>query len=568
VVQGLERCGALRRVDAPRDAAYPRLDPDAAPPRLSPAQAGAAAALRAGAAAGGFRPSLLHGVTGAGKTEVYLEALAETLRAGRQALVMLPEIALTGAFIDRLAARFGAAPAAWHSAAPPAERRRLWRAVATGGAQVVVGARSALFLPFADLGLIVVDEEHDAAYKQEDGVIYHGRDMAVLRAACEGAACVLASATPSLESWANAEAGRYEHLRLPARYGAATMPALRTVDLRRAPPPAGRWLSPTLVEAVQARLDRGEQAMLFLNRRGYAPLTLCRACGHFFECPDCDARLVEHRLRGRLVCHQCGREERIPRACPACGRDDRIAATGPGVERLAEEAAALFPAARLSLLSSDMAGGPAALRAALDRIAAGEADVIIGTQIVAKGHHFPTLTLVGVVDADLGLENGDLRAAERTFALLRQVAGRAGREGLAGEGLLQTAAPDHPVMRAILSGDEDAFLRREAAARRAAGAPPFGRYAAIILSGPDDARVWAAARALAQAAAPLAEAGATLFGPAPAPVSRVRGRWRVRFLVKAARSAPLQQALRAWLDAAKPPAGVRVAVDVDPHSFM
>jgi primosomal protein N' (replication factor Y) len=392
--------------------------------------------------------------------------------------------------------------------------------------------------------------------------------MAVLRARCEGAQVVLASATPSLETWANAEAGRYARLALPDRFGPAALPALRAIDLRREGPERGRWIAPSLVAAVRERLAAGEQALLFLNRRGYAPLTVCRACGHFFECPDCDARLVEHRFRRTLLCHQCGHAEPVPAACPKCGALDALSAQGPGVERLAEEAASLFPEARLAVLSSDMAPGHETLRAAVERIASGGADLVIGTQIVAKGHNFPLLTLVGVIDADLGLQGGDLRAAERTFQLIRQVSGRAGRADRPGLALIQTAAPEHPVMQAILSGEAEAFLRREAEARRASGAPPYGRYVAAILSGRDEARVWAAARALAAAAGPLEAAGARLLGPAPAPVARIRGRARVRMLVKAPRGPALQPALRAWIAAAPPPSAVRLAIDVDPQSFL
>ena len=568
VLSAMAAAGLLRRESVARDRPYPAPDLRAPGPALSPEQAAAADALRKAVASGVYGATLLKGVTGSGKTEVYLEAVAEALRQGRQALVMLPEIALTASFIDRLAARFGAAPGEWHSGVSGAERRRLWRAVASGDARVVVGARSALFLPFARLGLIVVDEEHDTAYKQEDGALYHARDMAVLRASIEGAHVALASATPSLETWVNAETGKYARLELPERFGVATLPVLRAIDLRREGPPPGRWIAPPLARAMAERLKAGEQSLLFLNRRGYAPLTVCRACGHFFECPDCDARLVEHRYRARLICHQCGHAEPIPNACPKCGAPDRLAATGPGVERLAEEAAALFGAARIALLSSDTAIGPDALRAQIDAIAGGGADIIIGTQVVAKGHNFPLLTLVGVIDADLGLENGDLRAAERTFQLIRQVSGRAGRADKPGLALIQTAAPEHPVMRAILSGDEAAFMAREAAARRAAGAPPFGRMAAAILSGPDEARVGAAAQALARAGAPLEAVGARLFGPAPAPIARIRGRWRVRLLVKAPRGAALQPALRAWIAGARPPASVKLAIDVDPQSFL
>jgi primosomal protein N' (replication factor Y) len=568
VIAGLLAQGALEAVAVPRDPPLPRLDPDAAAPRLSPEQAAAARALCASVAAGAYATTLLRGVTGSGKTETYLEAVAEALARGRQALVMLPEIALTGDFLDRVEARFGARPPEWHSGLAGNRRRQIWEAVARGEARLVVGARSALFLPFADLGLVVVDEEHDGSYKQEDGVLYNARDMAVLRASIEGAAVVLASATPSLETWVNAASGRYGRLDLPERYGGAVLPAMRAVDLRRDRLEAGRWISAPLAGEIGRRLEAGEQSLLFLNRRGYAPVTVCRACGHQLGCPHCDARLVEHRFRRRLVCHQCGHEERVPTACPACGVEGRLAALGPGVERLAEEAAARWPAARIAILSSDLAEGPREIRARIERIAAGEADIVIGTQIVSKGHNFPFLTLVGVIDADLGLQGGDLRAAEKTFQLIRQVAGRAGRADRPGLALIQTHCPDHPVIAAILAGDDEGFLRAEAEARERAGSPPFGRLAGIVVSGPDEGRTWETAMALARAAAPLEAVGALLLGPAPAPVARIRGRHRVRLLVKAARRAPIQKAIRDWLAATPIPASVRVAVDIDPQSFL
>jgi primosomal protein N' (replication factor Y) len=441
-------------------------------------------------------------------------------------------------------------------------------AVAKGEARLVVGARSALFLPFADLGLVVVDEEHDGSYKQEDGALYHARDMGVLRASIEGAAVVLASATPSLETWANADAGKYARLDLPERFGVAELPEMRAIDLREHPPEPGRWISPPLAEAVGGRLAAGEQALLFLNRRGYAPLTICRACGHQVGCDQCDARMVEHRFRRRLVCHQCGATKPIPVACPACKVEGRMTTLGPGVERLAEEAGALWPEARLAILSSDLAEGPGALKARIDEIAQGGADLVIGTQLVSKGHNFPHLTLVGVVDADLGLQGGDLRAAEKTFQLIRQVAGRAGRAERPGLALVQTHQPEHPAIRAILTGDDEAFWRAEAEARRRAMMPPYGRLAAIIVTGADEARTWDAARALARAGEPLRAVGAELWGPAPAPVARIRGRHRVRLLVRAAKGVALQPALRAWSGSVPVPSGVRVAIDVDPQSFF
>ncbi|MFN5827073.1 MAG: primosomal protein N', partial [Rhodobacterales bacterium] len=547
---------------------YPRLHPDLPGVTLAGDQVAAADALIAAVAQGGYSTTLLKGVTGSGKTEVYLEAVAECLRAGRQALVLLPEIALTADFLTRVEARFGARPAEWHSGVTVTERRRVWRMLATGQAQLVVGARSALFLPFQQLGLIVVDEEHDSSYKQEEGVLYHARDMAVLRAAICGAPVVLASATPSLESWANAEAGKYARLDLCARFGSAELPEIRAIDMRSEKLPPDRWISGTLAAAVTAGLARGEQALLFLNRRGYAPVTLCRACGHQVGCDDCDARMVEHRFLRRLVCHQCGATKPVPLACPACRAEGRMAPVGPGVERMAEEVAARFPEARVAVLSSDLFGSARALKEQIGLIAAGGADIIIGTQIVAKGHNFPQLTLVGVIDADLGLQGSDLRAAERTFQLMHQVAGRAGRAGRKGVALLQSFQPGHPVIRAILAGDEEAFWRAEADGRRAAGVPPYGRMAGIILSSPDVTRIFDIGNELARRDAPLRRIGAQVFGPAPAPIARVRGRHRVRLLVKADKTAPLQQALADWVAQIKLPANVRLAIDIDPQSFL
>ncbi|MFN3822469.1 MAG: primosomal protein N' [Pseudorhodobacter sp.] len=568
VVKGLVGQGAVLEEEAPRDLPYPPLDPEATVVRLMGDQVAAGAALAASVAAGRFSATLLKGVTGSGKTEVYLEAVAEALRKGRQALVLLPEIALTGEFLARVEARFGMRPAEWHSGVTMTERRRLWRMAAEGGVQFVAGARSALFLPFRDLGLIVVDEEHDSSYKQEEGVIYNARDMAVLRGALCGAAVVLASATPSLESWANAQVGKYQRLDLGARYGVAELPEMRAIDMRGEKLAADRWISAPLRGAVEARLKAGEQSLLFLNRRGFAPVTICRACGHQIGCDDCDARMVEHRFLKRLMCHQCGATKPLPTICPACGVEGRLAPVGPGVERLAEEVAATFPQARAAILSSDLFGSARALKDQIEDIAAGGADIIIGTQIVAKGHNFPLLTLVGVIDADLGLQGSDLRAAERTFQLMRQVAGRAGRAERRGVALLQTHQPEHPVIRAILGGDEEAFLAAEAAERQQAGAPPYGRMAGIILSSPDVAAAFDLGGELARRDGPLRAIGAELYGPAPAPIARVRGRHRVRLLVKAPKGAPLQAAIAEWIAHVKLPSNLRLAVDIDPQSFL
>ena len=565
VVKGLVKLGVLAEVDAPRDAPYPVMSQGEG--RLQGAQIAAGDALVATVLLGGYSATLLKGVTGSGKTEVYLEAVAEVMKQGRQALVLLPEIALTADFLARVEARFGARPGEWHSGQTQTERRRLWKSLGQGIPQFVVGARSALFLPFRDLGLIVVDEEHDSSYKQEEGVLYNARDMAVLRASILGIPVVLSSATPSLESWANVESGKYARLDLPTRFGVAELPVMKAIDMRTETLPSDRWISERLVREVTLRMGRQEQAMLFLNRRGDAPVTLCRACGQQVGCDHCDARMVEHRFLKRLVCHQCGATKPVPVECPSCKVSGRMAAVGPGVERLAEEVAARFPEARVAVLSSDLFGSARALKDEIVKIAAGGADILIGTQIVAKGHNFPLLTLVGVIDADLGLQGSDLRAAERTFQLMRQVAGRAGRADKPGEALLQTYQPEHPVIRAILGGDEEAFWRAEARERKAAGAPPYGRMAGIILSSPDVAQVFDFGTELARRDGPLRRIGAQVFGPAPAPVARVRGRHRVRLLVTAEKTAPLQAALAEWIAQVKPPANLRLAVDIDPQSF-
>ena len=435
-----------------------------------------------------------------------------------------------------------------------------------GRVRIVVGARSALFLPFTSLRLIVVDEEHDSSFKQEDGLVYHGRDLAVARARIEGAAIVLASATPSLETLWNARQGRYRWLRLGARHGAAVMPDIRLIDLRQTPPERDRWLSPPLIEAMAETLGRREQVLLFLNRRGYAPVVLCRSCGHRLTAPDTDSWLVEHRYTGRLVCHLTGFSMPRPPRCPECGAADSLVPVGPGVERVEEEAKSLFPDARIAVFSSDTAPDARAARALIEAMTAGEIDILVATQAAAKGHNFPHLTLVGVVDADLGLRGGDLRAAERTWQLLTQATGRSGRHDKPGRALLQTWTPDHPVLQALQHGDREGFVETELAEREAASLPPWGRLAALILTGEKAEAVEDAAAALA-AAIPNAER-LEVYGPADAPLALVRGRRRKRLLVRADRDVDLQAFLRAWLARVKIPSSVRLTVDVDPYSFL
>ncbi|TIR41883.1 MAG: primosomal protein N' [Mesorhizobium sp.] len=567
VVDGLKAQGVFETVMIPPRPVVAAPDPGYAQPSLMPDQSHAAEMLRTNVAAGAFGVTLLDGVTGSGKTEVYFEAVAAALDRGKQVLILLPEIALTHAFLERFQERFGAKPAEWHSDLPPRMRERVWRQVAEGGVRVVAGARSALFLPFRELGLIVVDEEHDPAYKQEDRVFYNARDMAVVRGHIGGFPVVLASATPSVESRVNASQGRYHRAVLSARFAEAALPDLKTIDMRRAPPARGGFLSPVLLGHIRQTLEKHEQSLLFLNRRGYAPLTLCRVCGHRFGCPVCSAWLVEHRFRGQLVCHHCGHNERRPEACPECGTLDHLVACGPGVERIAEEVVAHFPDARTIVLSSDLMGGVRRLRLELEAIAKGEADIVIGTQLVAKGHNFPDMTLVGVVDADLGLANGDPRAAERTFQLLSQVTGRAGRTGKKSLGLLQTFQPDHPVMRAIVSGDAEAFYEREIAERERAALPPFGRLAGVIVSAATRAEAEGHARGLRRAAPQASDL--FVLGPAEAPLSLIGGRHRFRLLIQGERRADMQGFIRTMLaEGPKLRGSVRVQVDIDPQSFL
>jgi len=567
VIDGLVDEGTLETLVLPPDPVAQPPDPDFSLPDFTPAQREAADALRATVAAGGYGVTLLDGVTGAGKTQVYFEAVGEIVRRGKQALVLVPEIALTTQFLDRFAERFGVRPAEWHSQLSQRLRARTWNAVAKGELSVIVGARSALFLPYADLGLIVVDEEHDPAYKQEDGARYHARDMAVVRARGADIPIVLVSATPSVETEVNARRGRYARVHLPERFGSSDLPAIEAIDLRAEGPPRGRFIAPRLAQAVVSALERGEQALLFLNRRGYAPLTLCRQCGFRFACPNCDAWLVDHRFKRRLVCHHCGFSMPPPMQCPQCQAANSFVAVGPGVERLEQEAAELFPQSRILVLSSDLVESVERLRQELDDVAKGRFDIIIGTQLVAKGHHFPKLNLVGVVDADLGLANGDPRAAEHTFQLLHQVIGRAGREEGRGIGYLQTHQPEHPVMRALVAADRDAFYTSEIELREKTHYPPFGRLASLLVSAGERTAAEFFTRRLA-AAAPLAN-DVRVLGPAEAPLAVVRGRHRFRLLVKSRRRFDLSAYLREWLAAAPRRKGkIRLDVDVDPQSFL
>lgn len=566
VIRGLIKAGAFEAVEVSVDTPFPMPDPAHAPPLLSERQGAAADQFIEAVKEQAFAPFLLDGVTGSGKTEVYFEAIAAAIREGRQVLVLLPEIALTEPFLERFEKRFGTVPVNWHSGLRQSERRRAWRAIAAGEAPVVVGARSALFLPYPNLGLIVVDEAHEASFKQEDGVHYHARDVAVMRGLIEKFPVILASATPAIETRHQVELGRYREIKLPSRFGGAQMPAIEEVNLLTDPPERGRWIAPPLVKAIDENMAKEEQSLLFLNRRGYAPLTLCRHCGYRFQCPNCTAWMVEHRLTHRLACHHCGHVVPAPRFCPECKEEDSLVACGPGVERIADEVKALWPNARTAIVTSDTLWSPAKVAEFVKSVEAGAVDIIVGTQLVTKGYHFPNLTLVGVIDADLGLEGGDLRASERTFQQIVQVAGRAGRGQKPGRVFIQTRMPEAEVIKALIAGDSERFYEVETANRRHANAPPFGRFAAIIISSEDADEAAEIARLIGKSAPPIE--GMRVYGPAPAPLSVLRGRHRHRLLIHATRQVDVQGAIREWLSNLSWKSGTRVAVDVDPYSFM
>ena len=567
VITAAARAGLLKEELIPRDSPYPLLDPNFKPKEMNSSQSDACKLIRDFQKQAKFSAILLQGVTGSGKTEVYLDAVATALKNGEQVLVLLPEIALTSEFFRRVKDRFGAIPAEWHSGVSVAERRRVWKMVGSGGAKLVIGARSALFLPFMNLGLIIVDEEHDHSYKQEDGVIYNARDMAVLRSSIESSTVILASATPSLESWVNAKNGKYHHIYLAERFGQSSLPDVAAIDLRKESLQSNEWISKTLEKSILKCLDNKEQVLLFLNRRGYSPTTVCRACGNQISCSECDARMVEHRFIKRLMCHQCGDTKPMPEKCPSCGEIGQLSVVGPGVERLAEEVQHKFPAAVRSVLSSDLYGSAKSLKAEIQNISEGNVDIIIGTQLVAKGHNFPKLRLVGVIDVDIGLQGSDLRASERTYQLVRQVSGRAGRVDNQGKALIQTYQPEHPVVEAILKGNDEEFWRSEANQRELAAMPPFGRLVGIIVSSSNFEKAMDTANQLKKNTDALDRLSAKVYGPALAPVARIKGRHRLRFLIKSPKNLGLQEAVRNWVATISLKGDVRLVIDIDPQTF-
>jgi primosomal protein N' (replication factor Y) len=518
----------------------------------------------------GFNVTLLDGITGSGKTEVYFEAAIKTLKQNKQVLILVPEIALTTQWLDRYEKRFGVKPANWHSGLNAGERTQTWQAISENRAKVVVGARSALFLPFADLGLIIIDESHDHSFKQEDVVNYQARDMAIVRAKMENIPIILSTATPDLETIVNVEDKKYDCVRLTSRYASAELPELKIIDLKKDKPQKGTfgasWLSPTLVKALKENLDKGEQSMLFLNRRGYAPLLICRDCGHRIACPNCTAWLTEHRQNGKLICHHCGYSTFTPKECPQCHSQEGLTACGPGVERIAEEVKARFPDSRVEIISSDITSSFLEVSNVINRMQNKEIDILIGTQILAKGHHFPLLTLVGIIDADLGLMGTDLRASEQTYQLLSQVSGRAGRGDKKGVVYLQTLYPENAVLQALINNNRDDFLVLEKKSRKMLNLPPYGKLAALIISSNNENVAEKTAISLIKKAPKLD--GVSVLGPAPAPIFMLRGKFRYRLLLKTLKIINIQDILKKWLGLVSIPGNVRVEVDIDPYSFM
>lgn len=565
VVKTLLEKGALKQVEAAQITAPQKK----APPQqgagvvLAADQAHAANSVLAAMNTNRYHTFLLDGVTGSGKTEVYFDVIEHLLQQPTgQALVLLPEISLTPQWLDRFEKRFGFVPNVWHSAVSQGGRKKTWWGAFEGRVRVVVGARSALFLPFRDLKLIVVDEEHDPSFKQEEGFRYNGRDMAIVRAKLAACPVLLASATPCLESWHNAQQGRYTLLPLKSRYGHATLPDIQTIDLTKAPMKADSFISPPLRHEIAKTLENKQQVALFLNRRGFAPLLICRSCGYRVNCPSCSASMVVHGHR--LQCHHCGLTEPYPEVCGQCHKPDTLHPFGPGTRKVMQEVQGLFPEARVAAVDRDSVTTPEDMRQVVEKMQTQQLDILVGTQMLAKGHDFDHLTLVGVIDADMGLAHGDLRAAERTFQLLTQVSGRAGRRETKGKVLLQTHTPEHPLFKALISMNRDAFLNLELRGRQMTGFPPFGRLTALILSGENENAVTAAARKLATTLP--SQKDATLYGPAPAPLMRLKDQYRYRLLLRSA-NAP-HELLQKWLQAAHLPKGVRVDVDIDPQSFL
>lgn len=510
-----------------------------------------------------FERFLIDGVTGSGKTEIYFEAINQALRAGNQSLILLPEIALVNSLFKRVKDRFGFEPAVWHSETKASEKRKIWNDAATGKIKLVIGARSALFLPFKNLNLIVIDEEHDSTYKQQEQVIYNARDMAIARASFENSVIVMASATPSMESIFNVRAKKYNQLSLPKRIGSAGLPSINVIDMREEFIEKDSWISPSLKSEIIENLNNNEQTLLFLNRRGYAPLTICKNCGNKIECKKCDSYLVHHKIKNTLICHQCGFSSKYQKECSKCHSNNSFIQYGPGIERLNEELKKLFPEKTITAISSDNSENIADVMHCMEK---GEIDIIIGTQIISKGYHLPNLTLVGIIDADLGLASSDLRASENTFQLLQQVAGRSGREEKPGRAFLQTYYPDHPVILSLINYEKENFINIELSARERSELPPYGRLASITLSDVNEEKLIKFCKKLSSSAP--ASKKVNVLGPAPAPITKIRNRYRYKFLVKANKNVNIQEYIRQWLFDKKKPSSIRILIDIDPYNFL
>ena len=513
-----------------------------------------------------FSVSLLDGVPGSGKTIVYLEAMKSLLNDNKQILVLVPEITLTTQFLETFRSVFGSVPEQWHSNLTPKQRRVIWKDVIRGKVRVIVGARSALFLPFRNLGLIIVDEEHDGTFKQEDSISYNARDMAIVLAKKSDIPVFLVSATPSLETYQNAIQGKYRHIKIAKRFGKAKMPNINLIDLRTYKPKIGSSLSPKLLEEIKITVEKKEQVMLFLNRRGYAPLTLCSKCGFRIECPHCHTSwLVEHKIHNKLYCHHCGYNMKAIKDCPKCKNQNTLIPYGTGVEKIEEEIRKSFPKISVCTLSSDLIKEKGEISEILNKIIAGKIDLIIGTQMLAKGHHFPQLTLVGVVDSDISLIGCDMRASEKTFQILTQVAGRSGREKKAGKVFLQTYSPDHPVIRSLLFGNRNDFFREELRLRKNYHLPPFSKLASIIISGRNEQDIISMSWKIKNSFPDYK--GMEILGPAPSALSKKAGRVRWRLLIKSKKTTDLSALIRESLTAIKQKRRVKIKIDIDPINF-
>lgn len=505
---------------------------------------------------------ILDGVTGSGKTEVYLSVINN---ASGQTLIMLPEIALTTQIIDRITKRFGSPPYIWHSNITEKQRRETFLKIIDGSAKIIIGARSALFLPFKNLSMIIVDEEHEQSYKQEEGVTYQARDMAIMRATLGNIPIILASASPSLESIHNIALGKLNLVTLTGRYNDNSMPKIHIIDMKKEKH-KGYFIAPKLIEAVKNNLESKQQSLLFINRKGYSPVMICKACGHQKCCNSCSSSMVYHKSQKKLKCHQCGFVAAIPKTCSSCNAEETFIPCGPGVERLAEEVQELIPNARIIILTQESFQNQKQAEIILNSINNKEYDIIIGTQIIAKGHHFPSLTVVGVIDADSSMMGGDLRASERTYQLLQQVGGRAGREIENSQIFIQTFNPEHPLILALASYKRDQFIIEEMKTRQVMNMPPFGRLGAIILSSKQELKLIDFTKEFVKLA-PISKQ-ISVLGPAPALLYKIRGSFRYRILIKTKRNIDIQKFFNSWTDNLKIPSHIQIKIDIDPYYFL